>query len=83
MQVSQHQSEIDLHLIAQPVFVKKFVQALVSTADAGKEAAQIAFILEALLIEEALQKYPEQSFVQKFGLCNRQKFSGRKIKEGF
>ena len=51
MQVSQHQSEIDLHLIAQPVFVKKFVQALVSTADAGKEAAQIAFILEALLIE--------------------------------
>lgn len=33
--------------------------------------------------EEALQKYPEQSFAQKFGLCNRQKFSGRKIKEGF
>ena len=32
---------------------------------------------------EALQKYPEQSFAQKFGLCNRQKFSGRKIKEGF
>ena len=33
--------------------------------------------------KEALQKYPEQSFAQKFGLCNRQKFSGRKIKEGF
>ena len=32
---------------------------------------------------EALQKYPEQSFAQKFSLCNRQKFSGRKIKEGF
>ena len=35
------------------------------------------------ILKEALQKYPEQSFVQKFGLCNRQKFSGRKIKEGF
>ena len=34
-------------------------------------------------LKEALQKYPEQSFAQKFGLCNRQKFSGRKIKEGF
>ena len=34
-------------------------------------------------LREALQKYPEQSFAQKFGLCNRQKFSGRKIKEGF
>ena len=34
-------------------------------------------------VKEALQKYPEQSFAQKFGLCNRQKFSGRKIKEGF
>ena len=34
-------------------------------------------------IGEALQKYPEQSFAQKFSLCNRQKFSGRKIKEGF
>ena len=34
-------------------------------------------------IREALQKYPEQSFAQKFSLCNRQKFSGRKIKEGF
>ena len=33
--------------------------------------------------KEALQKYPEQSFAQKFSLCNRQKFSGRKIKEGF
>ena len=32
---------------------------------------------------EALQKYPEQSFAQKFRLCNRQKFSWRKIKEGF
>lgn len=36
-----------------------------------------------LLSKEALQKYPEQSFAQKFGLCNRQKFSGRKIIEGF
>ena len=35
------------------------------------------------IVEEALQKYPEQSFAQKFSLCNRQKFSGRKIKEGF
>ena len=34
-------------------------------------------------VKEALQKYPEQSFAQKFSLCNRQKFSGRKIKEGF
>ena len=32
---------------------------------------------------EALQKYPEQSFAQKFSLCNRQKLSERKIKEGF
>ena len=32
---------------------------------------------------EALQKYPEQSFAQKFSLCNRQRFSWRKIKEGF
>lgn len=36
-----------------------------------------------ILLREALQKYPEQSFAQKFSLCNRQKFSGRKIKEGF
>ena len=36
-----------------------------------------------LLSKEALQKYPEQSFAQKFSLCNRQKFSWRKIKEGF
>ena len=35
------------------------------------------------MLKEALQKYPEQSFAQKFSLCNRQKFSGRKIKEGF
>ena len=35
------------------------------------------------VFEEALQKYPEQSFAQKFSLCNRQKFSGHKIKEGF
>ena len=35
------------------------------------------------MFKEALQKYPEQSFAQKFSLCNRQKFSGRKIKEGF
>ena len=34
-------------------------------------------------VKEALQKYPEQSFAQKFSLCNRQKFSWRKIKEGF
>ena len=34
-------------------------------------------------IWEALQKYPEQLFAQKFSLYNRQKFSGRKIKEGF
>ena len=34
-------------------------------------------------LKEALQKYPEQSFAQKFRLCNRQKFSWRKIKEGF
>ena len=33
--------------------------------------------------EEALQKYPEQSFAQKFSLCNKQKPSGRKIREGF
>ena len=33
--------------------------------------------------KEALQKYPEQSFAQKFNLCNRQKLSERKIKEGF
>ena len=33
--------------------------------------------------KEALQKYPEQSFAQKFSLCNRQKFSGHKIKQGF
>jgi|GEM_PF-5918790 len=33
--------------------------------------------------KEALQKYPEQSFAQKFSLCNRQKLSERKIKEGF
>ena len=32
---------------------------------------------------KALQKYPEQSFAQQFILCNRQEFSGRKIKEGF
>ena len=36
-----------------------------------------------ICLKEALQKYPEQSFAQKFSLCNRQKFSGRKIKEGF
>lgn len=35
------------------------------------------------LYKEALQKYPEQSFAQKFSLCNRQKFSWRKIIEGF
>ena len=35
------------------------------------------------LFKEALQKYPEQSFAQKFSLCNRQKLSERKIKEGF
>ena len=34
-------------------------------------------------IKEALQKYPEQSFAQKSSLCNRQKLSERKIKEGF
>ena len=34
-------------------------------------------------LEEALQKYPEQSFAQKFSMCNRQKLSERKIKEGF
>ena len=38
---------------------------------------------EFVTFKEALQKYPEQSFSQKFSLCNRQKFSGRKIKEGF
>ena len=39
--------------------------------------------LANILLQEALQKYPEQSFAQKFILCNRQKFSGHKIKEGF
>ena len=34
-------------------------------------------------LREALQKYPEQSFAQKSSLCNRQKLSERKIKEGF
>ena len=38
---------------------------------------------EELPLREALQKYPEQSFAQKFSLCNRQKLSERKIKEGF
>lgn len=45
---------------------------------AGETAAR-----EIREVKEALQKYPEQSFAQKFSLCNRQKFSGRKIKEGF
>ena len=43
----------------------------------------MSFKLSNTYLKEALQKYPEQSFAQKFSLCNRQKFSWRKIKEGF
>ena len=42
----------------------------------------MSFKLSNTYLKEALQKYPEQSFAQKFSLCNRQKFSWRKIKRG-
>ena len=56
----------------------------------GRQFAQFVglgyhcFLAKRILdVKEALQKYPEQSFAQKFSLCNRQKLSERKIKEGF
>ena len=49
----------------------------------GRREPRPDCLLSTIKGKEALQKYPEQSFAQKFGLCNRQKFSGRKIKEGF
>ena len=44
-----------------------------TVAPNGKVGAADACGLEASggQIKEALQKYPEQSFAQKFGLCNR------------
>ena len=34
-------------------------------------AAMLLLIFKPEKEKEALQKYPEQSFAQKFGLCNR------------
>ena len=73
-------------------FCSEFADAGVIKADNGvvwnADQQQMRWELFTLaevikLFGEALQKYPEQSFAQKFSLCNRQKFSGRKIKEGF
>ena len=66
----------DLHLIG----VGGAIACLFDKADPILLAWALLFFV---LAREALQKYPEQSFAQKFSLCNRQKFSGRKIKEGF
>ena len=45
--------------------------------------SRAANVVESGCFREALQKYPEQSFAQKFSLCNRQKFSGAKLKRAF
>ena len=57
-----------------------------SSARGSSTQSSIAPMLSRVpiaFLREALQKYPEQSFAQKFSLYNRQKFSGAKLKRAF
>ena len=68
---------------AIPTMFIEFVNLLTLTTSEEGLRKSVKEFAEKHELEEALQKYPEQSFAQKFSLCNRQKFSWRKIKEGF
>ena len=53
-----------------PAVVDAIDRRLISVlAPSGREESWQRYAVS--LLTEALQKYPEQSFAQKFGLCNR------------
>ena len=80
---SQNHSPNSVEIIAQAKAGREGVELHIWFLALGRFGNSTAHYLGGFDVEEALQKYPEQSFAQKFSLCNRQKFSGRKIKEGF